>query len=178
MSSPAGGAVLVVLGGLPATGKSTVAAALARSVRAVHVRVDTIETAIARSEGRFEATNGWELPPGYAVGQDVAADQLRHGLHVGADSVNPVASSREGWRDVASRAGARLVEVEVVCSDAAEHRRRAEGRTIDVPGLRRPTWQEIEDREYEPWSRDRVVVDTAQVDVAGAVRTIRSAAGL
>jgi predicted kinase len=170
--------VLVVIGGLPATGKSTLAKALARAVGAVHVRIDTVEAAIARAEGRFEATNGWELPPGYVVGYDVAADQLRHGLDVVADSVNPLSVSRDGWRDAGSRAGARIVEVEVVCSDTVEHRRRGEHRSIDVPGLARPTWEAIVQREYEPWQRDRVVVDTADLDVPQAVAFVRSAAAV
>jgi predicted kinase len=170
--------VLVVLGGLPATGKSTIAKTLAGAVRAVHVRIDTVETAIARAEGGFEATNGWELPPGYAVGYAVAADQLRLGLDVVADSVNPLPVSRDGWRDAGMRAGARVVEVEVVCSDPVEHRRRAEGRAVDISGLARPTWEAIVGREYEPWQRDRVVVDTAVLDVAGAVTVIRGAADI
>ncbi|MGO4755309.1 AAA family ATPase, partial [Streptomyces sp. 2MCAF27] len=37
------------MGGLPATGKTTLARALARQLDAVHVRVDTIEQAIVRS---------------------------------------------------------------------------------------------------------------------------------
>lgn len=34
-------------------------------------------------------------------------------------------------------------------------------RTVDIPDLPLPTWQQIADREYEPWHRDRLVVDTA-----------------
>lgn len=30
-----------------------------------------------------------------------------------------------------------------------------------MPDLPLPDWQQIVDREYEPWVRDRVVVDTA-----------------
>ena len=66
----------------------------------------------------------------------------------------------------------------VISSDPDEHRRRAEQRDIDVPGLVRPTWQAIVDREYDPWERDRVVIDTAVVGVAEAVDIVRAAAGL
>ena len=38
------------MGGLPGVGKTTVARAVARRLQAAHVRIDSIETAIARSE--------------------------------------------------------------------------------------------------------------------------------
>jgi len=59
------GPVLVSIGGLPACGKTTVARAVAADMRAAYVRIDSIETAIARAEWKFEPTNSWDLPPGY-----------------------------------------------------------------------------------------------------------------
>jgi predicted kinase len=140
---------------------------------AAYVRIDTIETAIARAEGRFGETNGWELPPGYLVGYEVAADQLRNGVDVIAESVNPLRVSRDAWRDAGLNAGARVVEVEVICSDATEHRRRAEERVLDLSGLVKPPWEEISNREYHSWERDRVVVDTAMLNVDESVQLVR-----
>jgi len=168
--------VLICVGGLPATGKSTIARKLAVELAAAYVRIDTIETAIARAEGRFEEANGWELPPGYLVGYEVAADQLRNGVDVVAESVNPLRVSRDAWRDTGLDAGARVVEVEVVCSDATEHRRRAEERILDVPGLANPSWEQISDREYHSWERARLVVDTAMLDVDESVQLVRRVA--
>jgi hypothetical protein len=74
------------------------------------------------------------------IGYEVAADQLRNGVDVVAESVNPLPASRDAGRDAGLDAGARVLEVEVVCSDATEHRRRAEERVLDVPGLARATW--------------------------------------
>jgi hypothetical protein len=69
-----------------------------------------------------------------------------------ADCVNPVMASRNGWRETALRCAARLVEIEIVCSDLAEHRRRVEGRVADIEGLVLPSWDDISSRIYEPWS--------------------------
>ncbi|MFE1835136.1 AAA family ATPase [Streptomyces sviceus] len=149
--------MLIVLGGLPATGKTTLARLLAARTRGVHLRVDTIEQAVVRS-GLARHPVG---PVGYVVGYALAEEQLRQGLTVIAESVNPLAVTRDAWRDAAVRAGAPVLEVEVVCSDPEEHRRRVDSRSVDIPGLPLPTWQQIVAQEYEPWHRDRLVVDTA-----------------
>jgi predicted kinase len=153
--------VLVYVSGLPATGKSTICREVVAALSCPYVRVDTVETAITRAEGRYETSNGWVAPPGYLVAYDVAAEQLRNGLDVVAEAVNATSEARQGWCEAADRARARLLDVEVVCSDRDEHRRRAEQRSVDVPGLEMPSWQEITARVYEEWTRDRVVVDTA-----------------
>ncbi|MDT7840402.1 AAA family ATPase [Streptomyces justiciae] len=149
--------MLIVVGGLPASGKTTLSRLLAARIGAVHLRIDTIEQAVVRS-GLAAHPVG---PVGYVVGYALAEEHLRQGLTVVAESVNPLAVTRDAWRDAALRAGTEVVEVEVRCSDRAEHRRRAATRPVDVPGLPLPGWEEIVGREYEPWERARVVVDTA-----------------
>lgn len=159
---------LVVMGGLPGTGKSTIARELARRLRAVWLRIDTIETAIADQATPI-------ADEGYRAAYALAADNLRLGLDVVGDSVNPWMETRDAWRDAGLRAGADVVEIEIVCSDPAEHRRRVEGRVSDVPGLTPPTWQEVTDRDYRPWTRERLVVDTAGRSVEACVTEIVAA---
>lgn len=50
-----------------------------------------------------------------------------------------------------------LVEIEVTCSDQRRHRQRVESRVSDVPGVVPPTWQQVVDLSYEPWTTARVV---------------------
>ena len=59
------------------------------------------------------------------------------------------------------QSSARIAEIEVICSDVALHRQRAEARKSDIAGLKLPTWQDIVGRHYEPWDRDHLVLDTA-----------------
>lgn len=150
--------MLIILGGRPGSGKTTLARALARRMAAMHLRVDSIEQALLRAGMTGIGAAG------YAVAQQLAADNLRLGLSVIADSVNPVAASRAGWRGAAAQAGASCIEIEIVCSDAAEHRRRVETRQADIAGHRMPTWADVERLHYEPWSPE-IVIDTAAGDI-------------
>ena len=83
--------------------------------------------------------------------------------------------TRDAWRTAGMRAGARVVEVETVCSDREEHRRRVESRASDVPGLTLPDWEAVIGRDYRPWDRDHVTVDTAKHGVAACAELIRAA---
>ncbi|MEA5365028.1 AAA family ATPase [Amycolatopsis sp., V23-08] len=164
--------LLIVVGGLPASGKTTVATELARRTGFSYLRVDTIEQAIVRSTPLTNPVG----PVGYVVAYDVAADLLRTGVSVIAECVNSLAVTRDAWRDTGTACGARVLETEIVCSDPAEHRRRAETRDTGIPGHVPPTWRQIVDREYEPWTRDRLVVDTAALSSGEAAALIASAA--
>ena len=53
---------------------------------------------------------------GYRAAYAVAEDNLRLGHDVIGDSVNPWMLTRDAWRAVGMRAGARVVEVETVCA--------------------------------------------------------------
>ncbi|HEX3816045.1 MAG TPA: AAA family ATPase [Mycobacteriales bacterium] len=163
--------VLIIIGGLPATGKTTVSRAVARELGGVHLRIDTIEQAIVRCGFGTQPLG----PVGYDVAYALAEDYLKQGLTVVAESVNPLKVTRSAWRAAATAAGVPSVDVEVVCSDPVEHERRATTRVVDIPDLRIPTWQEIRDREYESWTTERIVLDTAVLSVPDCVDRLRKA---
>jgi predicted kinase len=157
--------VLIVFGGLPGTGKTTVAKALAQKLDAVYLRVDTIEQGL-RSSTVLKTDVG---PAGYIVAYRLAEDNLRLGRVVVADSVNSLQVTRDAWLSVAEHAPTKVAEVEVICSDAAEHRRRVERRQSDIEGLKLPAWQDVIDRAYENWNRPHIVIDTASRTVGETV---------
>ncbi|KAA0944812.1 MULTISPECIES: AAA family ATPase [unclassified Pseudomonas] len=160
--------MLIVFSGLPGTGKTSIARDLAGQTNAVYLRIDTIEQAI-RDAGVLARDVGTS---GYRVAHGLAASNLGLGHRVVVDCVNPVSESREAWREVAIRAGAALVNIEVICSDRQEHQRRVETRTSDIPGLTPPTWQSVLAHEYEPWDNAALTIDTALKSAAQAVAAI------
>lgn len=160
--------VLISFSGLPGVGKTTLARALARQIRAVYIRVDSIEAALKTSSLHIQSAED----AGYLAAAAIAKDNLVHGLDVIADTVNPVEPTRRLWAEVATACDARLLNVEVVCSDRAEHRRRVEQRRADIVGLDLPDWKRVQSRDYEAWTRSRVVLDTAQLAVNDCVKRI------
>lgn len=157
--------MLIVFSGLPGTGKTAIARDLAAKTRAVYLRIDTIEQAIRNADVLSHDVG----LSGYLVANGLALSNLGFGHKVIVDGVNPVAESRESWREIAARAGVPLVDIQVVCSDQAEHRRRVETRQVDVPGLRPPTWESVLNHEYETWDSAPFTVDTATISAEQAV---------
>lgn len=146
--------ILVVFAGLPGTGKTSIARRLSTRLGATCLRIDAIEQALQQAG----LTVG---PAGYAIAHALAAENLKLGRIVVADCVNPVLTSRTGWRRIASQNHAPLVEIELVCSDPALHRQRVESRLPDIDGHKLPAWDDIVSRDYEPWDRAHLVLDTA-----------------
>jgi predicted kinase len=165
--------VLIIFSGLPGVGKTTIARELADQIGAVHLRIDSIEQAI-RDSGIVPLSRELD-DAGYRAAYAVAEDNLRLGRTVIADCVNPISLTRDAWRAVAIAVDVRAIEIEIICSDETQQRRRVETRPSTVRGLRLPTWQEVVDRDYQAWNRDRIVIDTAQHTVAGAVHSLRQA---
>lgn len=157
--------MLVVFSGLPGVGKTTIAREVARAMDAVYLRIDSIEQVLRDAGCQVEGE-------GYSVAHAVAEDNLRLGRNVVADCVNPWPLTRGEWRSVADRAGVRAVDVEIVCSDAGVHRRRVESRAADISGHRLPTWTEVVERDYRPWTGERLVIDTARLDIEQSARAI------
>ena len=146
---------LYIFGGLPATGKSTLAAALAHELGAVYLRADTIEQAMRDADITLTG------PEGYIIGYALAAENLRLGMSVVSDCVNPLEITREAWRNAAIQSEAQYVEIEVICSDSAEHRRRVESRHSDINGLQLPGWRDVIGRDYCEWTSKDLTIDTA-----------------
>jgi len=110
---------LVILSGLPGSGKSTLGKQLASKLGAMYLRIDTIEQGLRDVCGLSQIDG-----KGYALTYRIAQENLSLGNNVIADSVNPWELTRSEWNNVAKEIGAVFINVEVICADKNEHRRR------------------------------------------------------
>jgi predicted kinase len=151
--------ILFIFSGLPASGKSTLSKLIAKKYGSAYVRIDTIEQGL-RDLGNFNVQG-----EGYVLSYRVAADNLKIGDNVVADSCNPILLTRKEWEEVATINGSIFINIEVICSDENEHKKRIETRTNEIEGLKLPTWEEIRNREFHPWVGDRITIDTASKSI-------------
>lgn len=162
--------MLIIFGGLPGTGKTTISKEIARRLKAVYLRVDTVEQTLKNLEGYPDSLIiGSE---GYVISYAIAKENLALSLDVIADSVNPIAITRHDWRQVAKEANTDYVEIELICSDDIQHQERIEKRVADINGHKLPTWKDVLDRDYEPWESTSMLVDTSIQTVDESVQKI------
>ena len=153
--------MLYIFSGLPGVGKSTIARMLTLKTKAFYLRIDSIEQSL-KENGINQIDD-----KGYVIAYKIALDNLRLGLDVVADSVNPIKITRNAWHEVAKQANTSFCDIEVICSDSKVHKKRVETRQTDIVGLKLPNWNDVVNREYEDWGESkRVVLDTSENDVS------------
>ena len=161
--------ILYIFSGLPSSGKSTLAQELAKVTGAVYLRIDTVE------QGLRDLCNFKVKAEGYSLSYRIAQDNLNLGISVIADSCNPIELTRKEWNETAIKSNADFVNIEIVCSNTSEHKKRVENRVSTIVGLKLPIWKDVENREYHPWSIDRLQIDTAGKSIDESVNELFAA---
>jgi predicted kinase len=152
---------VIVVSGLPGCGKSTVAEGLAGKLSLPVFSVDPIESALIQSGFKRGFETGLAA---YLVAEALAAEQLKLGISVIIDAVNPVQEARDMWTQLADKHAAQLAIIECTL-DKNIHHQRIEARVRNIEGIPEVTWQDVEARraEYLPWQEKRLTLDTSDV---------------
>lgn len=164
--------MLVILGGLPGVGKSSICKAVAKKLGAFYLRIDSIEQAIRNAFQLQKLENAEVFAEGYMAAYAIAKDNLEIGLSVIADSVNPIELTRNDYRQIALATKQPYLEVEIICSNKDTHQKRVETRRPTIKGHKLPSWQDVLDRDYETWDSKHLTIDTANITIDEAVETI------
>lgn len=148
--------MLFIFSGLPGTGKSSIAKEIAKYYKSIYLRIDTIE------HGIKELCNISVQGEGYRLSYRIAADNLLIGNTVVADCCNPWLLTRTEWEEVAIRNNCDYVNIEIICSDKEEHKKRVEERKNDISGFVIPEWDDVLKRDYQEWEKPVIQIDTAR----------------
>jgi predicted kinase len=169
---------LIVFSGLPGTGKSSIAEAVARELGIPVFAKDWLEATLIRCELK-PAENGPPLgSAGYQLLTTLAERQLQLGQSVILDSVASTLSIRAEWRALAKSYQAAWWVIECICSDEAAHRDRLGERQRGIPGWHELDWSEVERVKayYAPWNEERLILDAVEPlakNIAAALQYVR-----
>ena len=155
---------LIVVSGLPGTGKSTLAEALAKQLSIPVFAKDWLEATLVRC-GLVSSNRDRLLgSPGYELLTTLAERQLMLDQSVILDSVASTQSIRSTWQQLAERYRADWCVIECTCTDEAVHRDRLSRRERKIPGWYELEWSDvIRVREYfAPWEGERLIVDMTE----------------
>ena len=154
---------LIVLSGLPGSGKTVLAEGLSRTLSIPLFAIDTIEAAMWRAGLDKAETSA----AAFEVARALADEHLRLRHSVIVDAVNPAEAPRAAWRNLTTKHRASLKIIECVCSDEAIQRQRIESRVGSSAGTQL-TWPRFLQRraEYEAWTDPRLVLDTSRTSPA------------
>ncbi len=159
---------LYIFSGLPGSGKTTLAKLLATHIKATHLRIDTLEQGL-RDVCSLKDVQG----EGYRISYLIAKDNLKLGNKVIADSVNPIALTRNEWQQTALSVEASFTNIEVICSDKKEHQFRVENRINDIKNHKQPTWEQVINRTYEKWTAPTISIDTSKKSIKDAFQELK-----
>jgi predicted kinase len=156
---------LVLVTGLPGTGKSTVAEVIAHELGVSVLAHDWAMSGLRpfpTVQGALDHMEPWgHRVVGWSVLNALARAQLRQGRSVVLDGVAR-SPEIEDCRRTAQSESARLVLIETRCSDVAVHRSRIEGRQRGIPNWYELDWSQVE-RSIATWEQTEGVdlaVDT------------------
>jgi predicted kinase len=152
---------LIIFSGLPGTGKSTLAEALAKDFGIPVFAKDWLEATLLQSGLNPIIQTNPLKSVGYELLTILAERQFKLGQSVILDSVAGSQTIRSTWRQLSKQYATDWRVIECICSDESIHRARLQDRKRNIPGWHELEWSEVERAKqyYLAWEGERLVLD-------------------
>jgi len=149
---------LIVLSGLPGSGKSTLSNLLSQKTGFPVLSVDPIESSIIKSGIEKSFETGYAA---YLVAETLAKEQFSNGLSVIIDAVNAEDEAKQVWISLAKELGVPIIVLECTL-DEEIHKARLAARVRGLHGIEEISWDRVENCRSvsTKWPMESKSVDT------------------
>lgn len=164
---------IILICGLPGTGKSTLAEAIAKQLNLPLFSKDTLEASLVEhGVMTTDQLNG----VGYTLLKNLVDDHEARGLSVVVDFIADRDRTLNFWPELPEK---NLIAIECICTQAAEHRRRIETRKRNIKGWYELNWADVTRAaaNYTPLVAERLVLDTADNRLDITAKALRYVSG-
>ena len=150
---------LIILSGLPGTGKSAIGEKLAKHFSIPIFAKDWLEATLLTGGLDPKLNNTGSI--GYQLLSTLIDRQLKLNQSVIVDSVATTASISTTWFRLARKYGVQVKIIECICSDKNLHQSRLLNRSRNIPGWHELVWSDVLRAKsyYRPWTKKRLVLD-------------------
>ncbi|RXJ71658.1 hypothetical protein CS022_20145 [Veronia nyctiphanis] len=150
-------AQLIVIGGLPGTGKTTLSKALSKRLELPVFSKDELEAAVSRAE---IASNRQMNGVGYELMDTIAHAHIDSCRSVIFDFIASKNRIIECWPSLLSMP---VKYIECICSDESRHQERILSRERGIKGWYELSWEDVAQIKaiYNPYTSERLILDTA-----------------
>jgi predicted kinase len=150
---------LIIVCGLPVTGKSSLAEGLAKKLRFPLLSVDPIESAIIKAGFSRSFETGLAA---YLVAEILAGENLKLNNSVIIDAVSGVIEAKNMWRNLSKKYKAKLIIIDCICSNETTHKAKIKARVRSIHGIPEVKWADVLKRKSEAvaWDEPTLVIDS------------------
>ena len=157
---------ITIVCGLPGTGKSTLARALAESIEAVHLNTDRIRHALGR-QGKYSENAKTEI---YDHLLDATSDVVTSGRHVVVDGTFYKAALREKFTSLAVKINVAIHWIEIMASEETIRQRVSQERPYTEADY--AVYLKVRD-VFEPLATAHLTLDSDVLDLDEMVHRAR-----